>query len=87
MAEPPSTCYHWPADPGSRSSAKTADLQRAAKLQKRWSEVEIDLEVQAAYANLLDGLRELQMDKGRDGDKEPFPIRLTPEAKTAWVHF
>ncbi|HEY7312892.1 MAG TPA: DNA polymerase, partial [Gemmataceae bacterium] len=57
------------------------------KLRKRWSEVEIDLDVQEAYENLLDGLRDLQMDKGRDGDREPFPIRMTPEAKAAWVHF
>jgi DNA polymerase I-like protein with 3'-5' exonuclease and polymerase domains len=57
------------------------------KLPKRWSEVEIDLDVQEAYENLLDGLRDLQMDKGRDGDREPFPVRMTPEAKAAWVHF
>jgi DNA polymerase-1 len=57
------------------------------KLRKRWSEAEIDLDVQEAYENLLDGLRDLQMDKGRDGDREPFPIRMTPAAKAAWVHF
>ncbi len=27
------------------------------------------------------------MDKGRDGEKEPFAVRLTPEAKAAWVAF
>jgi hypothetical protein len=57
------------------------------KLPKRWSEVEIDLDVQEAYENLLDALRDLQMDKGRDGDREPFPVRMTPEAKAAWVSF
>jgi len=57
------------------------------KLPKRWSEVEIDLDVQEAYENLLVALRDLQMDKGRDGDREPFPVRMTPEAKAAWVRF
>jgi DNA polymerase I-like protein with 3'-5' exonuclease and polymerase domains len=62
-------------------------LAMPPRLPKRWSEVEIDLEVQEAYENLLNALRELQMDKSRDGDKEPFPVRMTPEAKAAWVRF
>jgi hypothetical protein len=62
-------------------------LAMPPKLRKRWSEVEIDLDVQEAYEKLLDALRDLQMDKGRDGDREPFPVRMTPEAKAAWVHF
>jgi hypothetical protein len=62
-------------------------LAMPPKLRKRWSQVEIDLDVQEAYEKLLDALGDLQMDKSRDGDREPFPVRLTPEAKTAWVRF
>jgi DNA polymerase-1 len=57
------------------------------KMRKRWTELEIDPSLQESYANLLEKLRELQMDTGRDGEREPFLIRLTPEAKTIWVRF
>jgi hypothetical protein len=57
------------------------------KQPKRWTDVEIDLDVQGAYDKLLEGLRDLQMVKGRDGEREPFPLRMTPEAKAAWVKY
>jgi DNA polymerase I-like protein with 3'-5' exonuclease and polymerase domains len=62
-------------------------LAMPPKLGKRWSEVEIDLDVQEAYDKTLHALRELHMDRDQDGEKEPFAVRLTPEAKTVWVRF
>jgi hypothetical protein len=57
------------------------------KRRKRWTEVEIAPEAHAAYDKLLSQLRDLQLDEGAGGDREPFAVRLTPLAKEAWVKF
>jgi DNA polymerase I-like protein with 3'-5' exonuclease and polymerase domains len=62
-------------------------LAMPAKKPKRWSEDEVDPDVRASYEDALRGLLELQFDKDDRGDKAPFVVRLTPEAKDAWVKF
>jgi DNA polymerase I-like protein with 3'-5' exonuclease and polymerase domains len=62
-------------------------LAMPPKLPKRWSEDEVHPEVRGAYEDVLRKLLELDMDKGSEGDKVPFAVRLTPEAKKAWVQF
>jgi DNA polymerase I-like protein with 3'-5' exonuclease and polymerase domains len=55
--------------------------------RKDWTEAEIDPLVKDAYEAMLAQLRELQLDKGEDGEKEPFAVKMTPEAKAVWVDF
>jgi DNA polymerase I-like protein with 3'-5' exonuclease and polymerase domains len=57
------------------------------KRRKEWTELEIAPEVREAYEKLLHQLRDLQLDKTGDGEREPFGVRLTPEGKEAWVRF
>ena len=52
-----------------------------------WTENEVHPDVRNAYEKLLSQLREMQLDKGKDGEREPFAVRLTTEAKAAWVAF
>jgi hypothetical protein len=54
---------------------------------KRWSEVEVAPEAEAAYENTLDRL--LTLDFGRDakGERVPQVLHLSTEAKAAWVEF
>jgi DNA polymerase I-like protein with 3'-5' exonuclease and polymerase domains len=54
---------------------------------KQWTEAEVDPETQKQYEALLRRLLDLQMDKDACGDKVPFVVKLTPEAKAAWVAF
>jgi hypothetical protein len=62
-------------------------LAMPPKLPKRWSEDEIHPEVRQAYEDVLRKLYELEMDRDRNGEKTPFAVRLTPEAKKVWVAF
>jgi hypothetical protein len=43
--------------------------------------------VRQAYEDVLRQLYQLELDRDRDGEKAPLAVRLTPEAKTAWVEF
>jgi DNA polymerase I-like protein with 3'-5' exonuclease and polymerase domains len=56
------------------------------KLPKRWSEVEVDQVVEAAYHDALDKLLDLDF-HDHDGEKAPHLLRLSPEGKAAWVGF
>jgi hypothetical protein len=54
---------------------------------KRWIEAEIDPEIQTEIANLFGKLWELQPDEDGHGEPRPRIVRLTPEAKEAWIEF
>jgi hypothetical protein len=56
------------------------------KLPKKWSEVEITLEVEKAYHDLIEKLLTLDF-AVRDGEQVPHALTLSPEAKDAWVAF
>jgi hypothetical protein len=62
-------------------------LAMPPRLPKRWTELEVDAEVQDAYEKLLDDLHNLTMEPGVYGTREPFAVRLTPEAKALWTSF
>jgi hypothetical protein len=62
-------------------------LAMPPRRRKEWIEAEIHPDVQDAYNTMLSRLHQLQLDKGEDGEKVPFTVRLTPEGKTAWVTF
>jgi hypothetical protein len=51
---------------------------------KTWTEAEIDPDTERAYQQALDGLLALDFDV-KDGEKVPHVLRLTPDAKGAWV--
>jgi Protein of unknown function (DUF3987)/3'-5' exonuclease/DNA polymerase family A len=57
------------------------------KLPKRWSEVEIEEDVESAYHTAIDRLRDLEFGRNDDGEKVPQVIRLSREARTAWIAF
>ncbi len=56
------------------------------KLPKRWSEAEVDPEVEQAYQKVLDQLLALGFDTS-GGEKVPHVLHLSAEAKAAWVAF
>jgi hypothetical protein len=56
------------------------------KLRKRWTEAEVAPEVEQAYRDMLDKLLALDFDT-RDGEKVPYILELSKEAKDAWVAF
>jgi hypothetical protein len=56
------------------------------KIAKKWSESEMALEVEQAYADLLSKLQALDLDT-RDGEKVPHVLTMSVEAKAAWVAF
>jgi DNA polymerase I-like protein with 3'-5' exonuclease and polymerase domains len=57
------------------------------KRPKRWSEVEIDPELEQAYQQTIDRLLALDFDTPSGGDKRPHVLRLSAKAKAAWVAF
>jgi DNA polymerase I-like protein with 3'-5' exonuclease and polymerase domains len=56
------------------------------KLPKQWSEAEIEPAVEEAYHTTLDKLLALDF-AGKGGEHVPHVLKLSPEAKTAWVQF
>ncbi len=62
-------------------------LAMPPKVAKKWSEAEVATEVKQAYEDTIRKLLDLRMDQDDDGDPVPFMLRLTPEAKQAWVRF
>jgi hypothetical protein len=62
-------------------------LAMPPKLPKRWSEAEIDPEVQRRYEGLLDALLALDFETNSDGERVPRVLRLSADAKAAWVAF
>jgi hypothetical protein len=57
------------------------------KRTKEWSEAEVAPEVRGAYEAMLESLLALDFDRSPTGERCPFAVRLTPEAKAAWVAF
>jgi DNA polymerase I-like protein with 3'-5' exonuclease and polymerase domains len=57
------------------------------KRRKRWTEAEVCPEVREAYEDILRKLLALSMDRDTQGEKVPFAVKLTPEAKKRWVAF
>ncbi|MDB5308811.1 MAG: hypothetical protein JWO38_3013 [Gemmataceae bacterium] len=55
------------------------------RLPKKWTEVDIDEEVEAAYRKLIHGLAELLPHTDDDGEPYPVKLRMTPEAKAWWI--
>src|SRR5262249_12557194 len=56
------------------------------KLPKKWTETEVSPAVEAAYHQVLDKL--LALDFGTfNGEKAPHVLKLSPDAKAAWVTF
>jgi DNA polymerase-1 len=62
-------------------------LAMPPKVAKKWSEAEVAPEVKEAYERTVRKLLDLRMDTDNDGDPVPFMLKMTPEAKTAWVKF
>ncbi len=84
--------------PGALARAMTPEFMEAGlgarflmamppKRKKVWTEVEIDPIVSEAYEDMLKSLRDLPLDRDREGEKIPFAVRMTPAAKTIWVRF
>ena len=57
------------------------------KLPKKWSEVEIEPAVEEAYHTALDKLLALDFGVKNESERVPHVLRLSPDAKTAWVEF
>jgi DNA polymerase I-like protein with 3'-5' exonuclease and polymerase domains len=56
------------------------------KQAKRWSEAEVDMDVETEYHDLLDKLLALDF-KDVGGEPTPQAIKWSPEAKRVWVAF
>ncbi|MCJ7544218.1 MAG: DUF3987 domain-containing protein [Phycisphaerae bacterium] len=54
---------------------------------KQWTDAEIDPATEKAVAIMFDRLYSLEPVVGQDGEPEPGIVRLSPEAKRAWVDF
>jgi hypothetical protein len=57
------------------------------KYAKRWTETEIDPEALQKYETLLRKLHALKPHEDKNGEPAPFVLKLTPEAKAAWIAF
>jgi DNA polymerase I-like protein with 3'-5' exonuclease and polymerase domains len=57
------------------------------KVEKRWSDADIPLEVEQAYQRVIDRLLALEFDHDQEGEERPHALKLSPEAKAAWVRF
>ena len=54
---------------------------------KRWTEADIDPSVEAELVRLFGRLYELQPTVGDDGEPRPVLVRLSGEAKAAWIAY
>lgn len=57
------------------------------RMPKRWTDDEVSEQTEAALGALFERLYELEPGTDDDGDPEPHLVRLSPEAKAAWVRF
>lgn len=57
------------------------------KRRKRWTDDGIDPRAEAELAGLIEKLYELQPNHDDDGDPIPAVVRMTRDAKAAWVKF
>jgi hypothetical protein len=82
--------------PGVLARALTADALEAGlgarvwlamppRGRKRWTENEVHPDVLDAYVRTMLALAELPFDQNERGEREPFAVRLTPEAKALWI--
>jgi len=53
----------------------------------RWSEATVNLEVEAALGRVFDNLLAMEPAADSEGNPEPFPLDLSPEAKEVWVDY
>ncbi|CAN5183045.1 hypothetical protein BH11PLA2_BH11PLA2_07710 [soil metagenome] len=54
---------------------------------KQWTEADIDPDAEAALVRLMDRLFVLQPTLSDDGEAQPVLVRLTPDAKAAWIRY
>jgi len=54
---------------------------------KEWTEADIDPRAEAELARLVDKLFDLQSTTSDDGGTRPVLVRLSPEAKAAWMSY
>ncbi|TVQ32987.1 MAG: DUF3987 domain-containing protein [Phycisphaeraceae bacterium] len=62
-------------------------LAYPSRRPKQWTEAEVDPLLEGDVAILFDRLHQLEPDSDTDDDPIPRPLRLTPEAKEAWISF
>ena len=53
----------------------------------RWTDETVDQKTEAAITETFDRLLSLEPAADEHGEAEPFPLDLTPEAKTVWVAY
>lgn len=53
----------------------------------RWTDATISTTIEAALSAVFDKLLSMEPAADADGNPEPFPLDLTPEAKEAWVRY
>ena len=93
-----SVCVAGGIQPGTLARCLTADHQDAGlgarilpawppRHPKVWKEDEIHPEVAQAYESLLRALAELTFSENDRKEREPFALRMTPEAKAVWKAF
>jgi hypothetical protein len=54
---------------------------------KRWSEAELEPEIEEDYIRILERLLELPLGRDADGEPRPHALTLAPDAKAAWVAY
>jgi hypothetical protein len=54
---------------------------------KRWSDAEVDPGAEQAYQDVIDKLLALDFGADPQGEEGPHALRLSPDAKAAWVAF
>jgi hypothetical protein len=54
---------------------------------KRWTEADMDPELEAAYARVLERLYNLEAAIDGEGNSQPVVVRLTPDAKEAFIAY
>jgi len=57
------------------------------RINKKWREDDIDPDMEAEWARLVDRLYNLQPTVDDEGDSRPVVIEMTPDAKAAWVEY
>lgn len=62
-------------------------MAQPPRVPKRWTEKEIDLEVEQNYEAVLDRLYALELELRPGGELLPHALRLSPQAKATWVAF
>jgi hypothetical protein len=96
--EPASACVTGGIQPGVLARALTPDLLDSGlaarlllcwppRLPKKWTENEIDPDIEGAFHTLIDKLIELDFVEDKDGEKIPLALRMDDQAKALWVEW